>query len=303
MELKWLEDLVALAESPSLTEAARRRNVTQPAFTRRIKAIERWLGAEVIDRARKPAQARPLITRRLDTLKALASDLRRLREEVLESQVSPQRIVIATQHSLTVGLVPEALSRVQATMPDVTFRLRSANRDECFGLLMTRQAHVMVAYETARLPVTADETLVEKLGLADDWLVPVATPGLAAGETLQGDDGARRPLRIVTYPRDVFFGAILYEEVLSPLAARFQLHTVCETALVPGVMQLALSGIGIAWVPLRLARSSIASGALADLGEALGRTPLRIVATRLQSSRSRIADELWSHLAASQQDL
>lgn len=56
MELKWLEDLVALAESASLTEAAERRNVTQPAFTRRIKVIERWLGTEVFDRSRKPAR-------------------------------------------------------------------------------------------------------------------------------------------------------------------------------------------------------------------------------------------------------
>lgn len=297
MELKWLDDLVALAESPSLTEAARRRNVTQPAFTRRIKAIERWLGAEVVDRTRKPAQARPLITRRLDSLKSLASDLRRLREEVLESQETPRRVVIATQHALTVGFVPAVLSRAQATEANVTFRLRSANRDECFGLLMTRQAHVMVAYETDRLPVTTDETLVEKLRLADDWLVPVATPGVAAGEQLYGS-GARRPLRIVTYPRDVFFGAILHEELMAPLAARFQLHTVCETALVPGVLQLALSGVGIAWVPLRLAEPAITSGALLDLSESLGRSFLQIVATRLRAARSRVAGDLWGVLAS-----
>lgn len=299
MDLKWLEDLVALAESPSLTEAARRRNVTQPAFTRRIKAIERWLGAEVVDRARKPAQARPVITRRLDSLKALASDLRRIREEVLESQATPQRIVIAAQHALTVGFVPAVLSRLQETQANVTFRLRSANRDECFGLLMTRQAHVMVAYETDRLPVSADETLVEKVRLADDWLVPVATPGFSAGGQLKNSGNARPTLRIVTYPRDVFFGAILHEELLAPLATRYQLHTVCETALVPGVLQLALSAVGIAWVPLRLALPSIARGALSDLSGLLGRSSLQIVATRLLAARLRVADDLWAHLAAS----
>mgnify|MGYP000311274658 CR=1 FL=1 len=44
MHTKWLEDFVALARYKSFTRAADERQVTLPAFGRRIKALESWLG-------------------------------------------------------------------------------------------------------------------------------------------------------------------------------------------------------------------------------------------------------------------
>ena len=40
MELKWLEDFVSLANTSSFSKSAKQRNVTQPAFSRRIRALE-----------------------------------------------------------------------------------------------------------------------------------------------------------------------------------------------------------------------------------------------------------------------
>ncbi|MGY8863563.1 MAG: LysR family transcriptional regulator, partial [Pseudomonadales bacterium] len=60
MELKWLEDFLALIEEKSLTRAAVRRHVTQPAYTRRIKQLEEWLGVEIVNRTTKPVHIRPI---------------------------------------------------------------------------------------------------------------------------------------------------------------------------------------------------------------------------------------------------
>ena len=46
MDTRWLEDVLALLEEGTLNRAAARRNVTQPAFSRRIRAFEDWIGAE-----------------------------------------------------------------------------------------------------------------------------------------------------------------------------------------------------------------------------------------------------------------
>ena len=59
MELKWLEDLVVLLEEKSFTRAAVRRHVTQPAFSRRIRLLEDWLGVGFVDRSTKPISIRP----------------------------------------------------------------------------------------------------------------------------------------------------------------------------------------------------------------------------------------------------
>ena len=295
MELKWLEDLVALAESGSLTEAAQRRNVTQPAFTRRIKAVEQWLGFEILDRTHKPARALPSIVQRLEAMRALSVDLRRFRDDILAAERTPRRIVIAAQHALTVGHLPVLIARAQSSMPAVEFRLRSANRDECYSLLMTRQANILVAYVTSRLPIAADETLIEKLKISDDWLVPVASPVKAAdGAWRKARSSDRSTLSIVAYPRDVFFGRLQHEELLPKLADRHRLTSVCETALVPAVLQLAIAGVGIAWVPRRIAHQAISSGALIELGSDFERLPLEVVIARLRTPRSRLAENLWT---------
>ena len=56
MELKWLEDFLQLVETGNFSRAAERRFVTQPAFSRRIRALEAWLGAELVDRTSYPTK-------------------------------------------------------------------------------------------------------------------------------------------------------------------------------------------------------------------------------------------------------
>ena len=54
MELKWLEDFISLANTRSFSKSAEQRNVTQPAFSRRIRSLETWLGTSLIDRSTYP---------------------------------------------------------------------------------------------------------------------------------------------------------------------------------------------------------------------------------------------------------
>ena len=55
MNLIWLEDFLALASTGNFSRAAEERHMTQPAFSRRIRALEEWLGVVLIDRTTHPA--------------------------------------------------------------------------------------------------------------------------------------------------------------------------------------------------------------------------------------------------------
>ncbi|MCL5425335.1 MAG: LysR family transcriptional regulator, partial [Gammaproteobacteria bacterium] len=50
MELVWLEDFIALAEHGSFVRAAEARHITQPAFSRRIRSLEQWMGVSLFVR-------------------------------------------------------------------------------------------------------------------------------------------------------------------------------------------------------------------------------------------------------------
>ena len=53
MNLIWLEDFLALASTGNFSRAEE-RHMTQPAFSRRIRALEEWLGVVLIDRTTHP---------------------------------------------------------------------------------------------------------------------------------------------------------------------------------------------------------------------------------------------------------
>jgi DNA-binding transcriptional LysR family regulator len=54
MEVKWIEDFVALARHHTFSRAADVRNVTQSGLSRRMKSLERRVGAELIDGSTHP---------------------------------------------------------------------------------------------------------------------------------------------------------------------------------------------------------------------------------------------------------
>src|SRR5258708_12661804 len=59
MEAKWLEDFLSLAETKSFSRSARNRDLTQSAFSRRIVALETWMGTKLVDRSVNPISLTP----------------------------------------------------------------------------------------------------------------------------------------------------------------------------------------------------------------------------------------------------
>lgn len=290
MKLMWIEDLLAIAETRSLTEAAERRNVTQPAFSRRIRAIEEHLGIELVDRSRKPARPIAAVLERVETFRDLAAGLRRLPNDLVASSLTRPRVAIACQHALSTSFAPELARRVLRAQPDAMVRLRSANREECVALLMTRQAHVLVAFETDDLPIVAAAEFVEKERLAEQPLLPVIRPGKRAA-SWSADRTFDLP--IVAYPDEVFLGQVMARDVL-PSIAEGRYVRVVETALTLAARELALAGIGAAWIPEALVRDDLDDGRLMVLPGDFGRCVMSLVVLRLRTPRPPAEEIAWA---------
>ena len=59
MEFKWLEDFLSVAKLRNFSQAARERHATQPALSRRVKALEAWYGVPLVDRSTYPVVLTP----------------------------------------------------------------------------------------------------------------------------------------------------------------------------------------------------------------------------------------------------
>ena len=59
VDLNWLESFLGLLEHGSFTKAAQAQHLSQPAFSRRIRALEHWIGTELVDRSTFPIALTP----------------------------------------------------------------------------------------------------------------------------------------------------------------------------------------------------------------------------------------------------
>lgn len=296
MRLEWLEDLLAVAETGSFHEAAERRFLTQSAFSRRIQNIEDHIGIELFDRTRKPVQLRPTMADKHDQIRRLAMELRQLVVDLrLDARVASNRIVLASQHALTTTMTPHLVKRIRRENGAIHARLRSANLDECFGLLLSRQADIAIVYRVPGEdhPVTAG--YVESAMIGGDRLIPVFDAVTVGGLHAQAALGE---IPYIAYPVDVFFGRVMGRLIMPRLGETIRMIPIAETALTLAALEMATVGIGVAWVPESLARQRIMDGAVVDLSETLQASPLDIVVVRLAGASGSVINAVWSEITA-----
>jgi DNA-binding transcriptional LysR family regulator len=295
MRLEWLEDILAIAQAGSFSAAAERRNLTQSAFSRRVQQIEDHIGVRLFDRSRKPVQLQPTTQAQGAQIEQIAAALRQLVVDLRRGdRVASNRIVIASQHSLTTSLAPRIIQGLQDGGDQIYVRLRSANLDECFGHLLSRQADLAIVYHAPdREDLSGD--FLEAIDIRPDRLIPVLRPDLVAN-LLQGTPPTDLPY--VAYPPDVFFGKIMSDRILAALDPGIIALPKAETALTLAALEMAVEGVAVAWVPSSLARSRIALGGVCDLSSALPSCDLVIRALRLRGARSPAEEIMWDHILA-----
>ena len=93
MEIKLLEDLIALAETKNFRRAARMRHISESAFSRRIKSLEAWAGTSLVERSSQAAHLTPagwiLRWKAADVLSCLLSVRAHLSPSEEERHASP----------------------------------------------------------------------------------------------------------------------------------------------------------------------------------------------------------------------
>ncbi len=296
MRLEWLEDILAIAQAGSFSAAAERRNLTQSAFSRRIQQIEDHVGVELFDRSRKPVQLRPTTLAQGAQIEQISAALRQLVVDLRRGdRETSNRIVIASQHSLTTSLAPRIIQGIQDKGEAIYVRLRSANLDECFGLLLSRQADLIIVYSAPQLAEEISGDYLESIHILPDRLIPVLRSDLALK---LGNGAAKAEIPIVAYPKDVFFGRIMADRILPLLDPGRVALPRAETALTIAALEMAAAGVAVAWVPESLARIGIAQGRVSDLSEILPGCDLTVRAVRLRGARGLAEEIIWDHILA-----
>lgn len=292
MELKWLEDFLTLVESGNFSKAAARRNVTQPAFSRRIQRLEDWLDVRLVDRGKNPVRLLPNAVRFVPHVRQLVAQILELQNDIRQDEESRKRITIASQHTLTVTLFPQLLHALNEAQLGYAIRLRSVNRKAGEDLLRDGEADMLLCYDTP--PDRVDLMLpgLERAELGRDRLVPVSTVGLNNGERY----ARHGPLAMLHLPKDSHLGSVIERECLRNLLERYAITVVCISAFTVGIKAMALAGMGAGWLPESLVRREIMQGQLLSLEDDLDTADLSIGLYRYPGPRIPETVPIWNLL-------
>ncbi|GHE19971.1 LysR family transcriptional regulator [Halomonas urumqiensis] len=296
MKIEWIEDFLALIEAGTFSQAAARRHVTQPAFSRRIRQLEDWLGVELIDRHSPRLTLLPHAQAYEASLRDWLAHLYALRGRIRADARQGPRAILTTQHTLTVSYLPRLLRHFRQRAPQARVQVRSSDRSDCIREFQRGDADLLLCSELEGTPLRVEREGVERVPLGTEQLVPVCAADRFGQPIFDLEHQTRLPL--IGYDPSSFLGSVLSSPYLLDLQRHYDVELVCETAFTIGIRELALAGLGIGWLPHGLIESELEAGNLVSLLEQLGGPMLVVACYRQPGDGASAADQLWELINA-----
>lgn len=295
MELNWLEDFLALAASGNFSRAADSRNMTQPAFSRRIRALEDWVGAALFDRSAQPvtltAAGRHFVPVAQETLRRLAQ----ARDEAAAMATAGRSLTFAATHALSLTFFPGWLRGLEGGSDPAAIRLLSDSMQAGEEALLQGQCQFLLCHGHAAVANRLPADRFTYLNLASDDLVPVSAPAAKGGARFRLDAPSPGPLPHLAYSDASGMGRIV--TALLPRATP-ALTPVFISPLAGVLQAMARDGRGLAWLPRSLIAADLEAGRLVRAGDADWIFAVEIRLYRPRDALAPAAEDFWQRLSA-----
>jgi LysR family transcriptional regulator, hypochlorite-specific transcription factor HypT len=300
MDTKWLEDFVSLAETRSFSRSAQLRHVTQPAFSRRIQALEAWAGLDLVDRSSYPTRLTPAgETFHAQALEILGN-LQATRNMMRGHQVSGQDMVeFAVPHTLAFTFFPHWLMDLRKRLPGLKSRLIALNVHDAVMRLTEGSCDLLIAYHHPSQPLQLSPDRYEMLSLGTETIAPYAKAGADAQPQvrLPGRPGA--PVPFLSYASGAYMGRLV-EQIIKHAPVTPHLDPIYETDMAEGLKAMALEGHGLAFLPASSVRKELKARRLVAAGSSDYELTMEVRIYRERPEVARHAkagaQELWGFL-------
>ncbi len=298
MELKWVEDFLNLCNTGNFRASSEQRCVSQPAFSRRIKALETWLGADIIDRTRYPVCP----TAAGEEFKPIAEQIVRLAEQAKYDISSRNRNVhhslcIATLQALAQFFVPSWLKEVNTdpSISQVKIRTDFRSVEEYLNALEDQYVDFFVCYDDhsgsnlidqKKFPskLLGHEELI-LVSAADEWGAPLHRVPVEGGSC-----------SIIQYE----LNAHLYRPIRNHQIRYFgnvEFDVTYEASTTVILKAMALQGTGVVWLPKSVIEEDLGSSRLVPVCKEYGTIQLDIMVYRHKHNNQPHVEELWRKLS------
>jgi DNA-binding transcriptional LysR family regulator len=260
MNLRWLEDFLAVCETRSFTDAARTRFLTQSALSKHMQALEVWLGVgTLLDRSTSPVRVTEAGLAFKETASRIVTLLNSARRAGSSSKTVTKNIYVSSTHSLSATFVPALSKIIYEALSDQTVCLHvdANNFREAMSRYQRAECDYFLCYDIPVHGVGLDHDEHSKLTLGTDYLVPVSAPVKQGSKPHYAiADAAARPLPYLGYSEESHLGkALANHPAFVQIAGRLVAHA--KSAYTETLRAGVLAGLGVAWLPYSLIRGNL----------------------------------------------
>ncbi|OBY24703.1 LysR substrate-binding domain-containing protein [Leisingera sp. JC1] len=247
MEIDWLEDFLALSSAGIFAKAASARNISQSAFTRRIKNLEHWAGAVLFDRSVHPVVLtaageafRPTAYETMNALRLARQDLKQLARR--EGDV----ISISALHTLAISFIPAWLKTISAAIGPINTKFAVENFSDCVETLMAGTTDFMLCYDHPSIATMSKDDRYPSIRIADDRLVAVSGADNSGKALYRFDQQGKLPF--LAYSPESFLGRLSEICIMrAGLAEKLEIRS--ENSVAEAQKAACAEGLGVAWLP------------------------------------------------------
>jgi LysR family nitrogen assimilation transcriptional regulator len=251
MELRSLQYFLQIADEGSITRAADKLGVAQPALTRRIKLLESELGAQLLVRlprgVRLTSSGRDFLEHARKVILAVGHAKDHVRGN---SRAVRGRVVVGTSPTLAPLLLPGCVARARQQCPGVALKLVEGFSPQLLDSLFSGKLDLAVMTNPPRSPALALTPLISEPLLV---ITPPQARGTRPAYSLA--ELSRTPLILTVGLRAIV------EEQLAAFGTALKIEA--EVDSVEAIRRLLLSGVGATVMPVSAFHEEIADGRLA----------------------------------------
>lgn len=298
VNFSWLDDFLVLAAVGNFSRAASERNMTQPAFSRRIRALEDWLGTDLFDRRRQPVR----LTTAGEWFRTVAQELqarvaRVPAEARAVAEASAATLRFAATHALSFSFMPGWLRSLEALTALGPVTLNSDVLQRCETALLESRVEFVLAHAHPLAQGVLDEAGYPSVAIGRERLIPVSLPDAQGQPLFSLSAAASGGAPILAYSPESGLHRIL-QAVLGSRLDQLAPRLVFTAHLASVLRTMALDGRGLAWLPGTLVGEDLAAGRLTLAAAADWGVPLEIRLYRERAAIGAAAEAFWRAVQA-----
>lgn len=257
MDVRILRYFIAIAEEGSISRAAERLHVAQPALSAQIRNLEGELGSQLLHRIPRGVVLTEAGTKLLGHARHITRAMVLARDDLLgDAAATIGSVTVSFPQSVAMVLTAPLVEEVMRSLPRVSLSVRESNTGYVPELLRTGRIDLGFVFREA------DTVGLKARRLLDEELLAIGPPGAfpagpqgIAPKPVRFSRLGQVPLVIPGRPHSL-------REVLNDYArrARIELRVVVEVDAIPQIKELVAAGLGHAVLSRHSVREDLPAG-------------------------------------------